>query len=497
MVKLLAAHTISIPRIILLFVLFIFLNFFEEKSFANGNSPNDNNVKNLIETFVDAVNSGSKENMENFIKTHYDQNVLKRAPLSMIAGLNMVFYYESCGMGYKLINFNTENENQINALLFNNFTERNINFQIPISSNTEINWFIKNSPTLSADESIIKKLSDDDIIERLNIILNLLEKDEEFSGAVLIGKDGNTVYKRAIGEANKSYSILNNIDTKFNIASVGKMFTGVAITQLVEQGKLSFEDTLNSYLGSDWLNPEVSKKIQIKHLLTHTSGLGDYFKDAYTQSKVPVFRELSDYKSLITDDVLEFEPGSKFSYSNTGMLLLGAVIENITKLNYFDYLKKNIFAPSGMLNSGGFFKDRPVKNRATGYSKIYEEGKINWDNHQFTRIMRGSASGGVYSTVGDLYKFDKAIRANKLLSEKNTELLYEGHPELNTSFHSYAFFINNNNAGRILNHKGDGRGMNCQFKMYLDSGYTFIVLSNYSAPSANIVANVFEQLVEY
>jgi hypothetical protein len=149
-----------------------------------------------------------------------------------------------------------------------------------------------------------------------------------------------------------------------------------------------------------------------------------------------------------------------------------------------------------MLNSGGFYKDRPVKNRATGYSKIYEGDSVTWDNHQFTRIMRGTASGGVYSTAEDLIKFDKAIRTNKLLSEKYTEFLYEGREELNASFHSYAFFLNSSKNGRVLSHKGDGRGMNCQFKMYLDSGYSVVVLSNYSAPSANIVANVIEQLFE-
>jgi CubicO group peptidase (beta-lactamase class C family) len=230
-------------------------------------------------------------------------------------------------------------------------------------------------------------------------------------------------------------------------------------------------------------------------LLTHTSGLGDYFKDAYMQCDIPFFRDLADYKLLIANDTLKFEPGTSFSYSNTGFILLGVIIESISKDSYFNYLRKNIFEPAGMENTDGFDKDYPVKNRATGYTKVYENGTVNWNNHQFTRIMRGSPSGGIYSTVEDMLKFNDAIRTNKLLSPEYSDLLLEGRPELNTSFHSYGFFVSEGAAGRIASHKGDGRGMNCQFKMYIDLDYTVVILSNYSAPAANIVANVIDQLI--
>ena len=111
--------------------------------------------------------------------------------------------------------------------------------------------------------------------------------------------------------------------------------------------------------------------------------------------------------------------------------------------------------------------------------------------------MRGSPSGGIYSTIEDLHKYDIALRSNKLLSPEYSKMLFEGRADLNASFHSIGFFVSEGVAGRIASHSGDGRGMNCQFKMYLDSGYTVIVLSNYSAPSANIVANVASQLIAH
>ena len=148
-----------------------------------------------------------------------------------------------------------------------------------------------------------------------------------------------------------------------------------------------------------------------------------------------------------------------------------------------------------MNNTGGFYKDRPVKNRATGYTKIYENTGVTFDNHQYTRVLRGSPSGGAYSTVEDLLKFDVALREHKLLSAENTALLFTGRPELNAGFHSYGFFIEEGDAGKIVSHSGDGRGVNAQVTMYLDKGYTFGVLSNYSRPSGKIIADIITALI--
>ncbi len=461
-------------------------------------AESDSVASTIVNDFLLASNSGKRDAMEEFILKHYDQNALRRIPLFAVVSLNMGFFYETGGMGYELLEILPVKPNLLTADFFNKLTQTTLKFTFPVSGTPiyKINRFIKAEQTASTtNEKQVKRLSEAELITRIEKCVNILDEDEEFSGGVLIAKNGTILLKKAIGEASKAYEIPNKSDTKYNMASVGKVFTGLAITQLAEQGKLSFDDPINKYVSAEWLDPDISEKIQIKHLLTHTSGLSDYFRDAYMQYKVPFFRGLEDYKSLVVDDTLLFEPGTRFLYSNTGMLLLGVVIENITNDNYFDYLKKNVFEPIGMVNTDGFDKDVPVKNRATGYTKVYENGAVTWNNHQFTRIMRGSPSGGIYSTIEDMLKFDDAIRTNKLLSPEYSDLLLEGRPELNTSFHSYGFFVSEGAAGRIASHKGDGRGMNCQFKMYIDSDYTVVILSNYSAPSANIVANVIDQLI--
>ncbi len=497
------SKTLIVKRSSIILTLCVVIFILSRSSFAQNMPKVDvkvpDSVANITVTnFLKALNSGEREAMQDFIKASYDQNVLKRVPVSLVVSLNMAFYYETGGLGYELQKLLPSKGNLISAELLNKLTESHVKLLIPVSNAPffKINWFIKTEPIHNVTGAKqFEKLSDDKIVDRVNTVLKKMGDDEEFSGAVLIAKNGSILLEKAVGEANKSYNIQNKIDTKFNIASVGKMFTSLAITQLVEKGKLSFDDPIGKYIPADWLKPEISNKIQIKHLLTHTSGLGDYFRDAYQQCAVPVFRTLADYKSLIANDTLSFEPVTKFSYSNTGFLLLGLVIEIITGEEYFDYLQKNIFEPAKMVNTGGFYKDRPIENRATGYSKIYENGKAAWDNHQFTRVMRGSPSGGVYSTIEDMLKFDIALRTDKLLSHKYSKLFFEGRPELNASFHSYGFFISKGNAGLVASHQGDGRGVNCQFKMFLDSGYTIVVLSNYSQPSANIVANVIDQLI--
>jgi CubicO group peptidase (beta-lactamase class C family) len=467
---------------------------------ASDKSIPDSVVHYMVNDFLIAINSGDREIMHDFIVSNYDQIVLKRIPFFAVVALNMGFYYETGGLGYELIKTLHSESGSINAELYNRLTKTTLKFNFPVSEAPlyKINRFITAESIISPSKEMhSEQLSDDEITTRIGNCLTKLIEDEEFSGAVMVSKNGRILVKKAFGKASKTYEVPNQIDTKFNIASVGKVFTGLAVAQLVEQEKLSFDDPISNYLSADWLNPEVSEKIQIKHLLTHTSGLGDYFRDAYKQNVIPYFKNLDDYKSLIVDDTLMFEPGTRFSYSNTGMLLLGVVIENVTNEEYFTYLKKKIFEPIGMFNTDGYSKDIPVKNRATGYTKTYEDGEVVWNNHQYTRIMRGSPSGGIYSTIEDLHKYDIALRSNKLLSPEYSKMLFEGRADLNASFHSIGFFVSEGVAGRIASHSGDGRGMNCQFKMYLDSGYTVIVLSNYSAPSANIVANVASQLIAH
>lgn len=211
----------------------------------------------------------------------------------------------------------------------------------------------------------LSRLTVEEVVTALKDHLQRVGGAGAFSGTVLLAKDGEVLLRSAHGLASKRFEAPNRIDTKFNLGSMNKMFTSVAIAQLAEQGKLSFSDPLSKYLSEDWL-PQVDKsKIRLEHLLTHTSGLGSYFNDVYMKSSRQMFREVDDYKVLVEGDTLAFEPGTRWQYSNTGMLILGAVIESASGQNYFEYIREHIYKPAGMVNSDSYDMDRPVVNLVT------------------------------------------------------------------------------------------------------------------------------------
>ena len=175
-----------------------------------------------------------------------------------------------------------------------------------------------------------KKLTNDQIAQELKALTNKLADADVFSGAVLLAKDGVPVFKAAYGMANKDFNVPNRIDTKFNLGSMNKMFTAVAVAQLVERGKLSFDDPLSKFLP-DFPDKASAEKIRIKHLLTHTAGLGGYFSRQWADSSRALYRTVDDMvKRAAADEKLLFEPGTRWQYSNTGMLVLGKVIEKVT-----------------------------------------------------------------------------------------------------------------------------------------------------------------------
>ncbi len=323
----------------------------------------------------------------------------------------------------------------------------------------------------------------------------LVDKDE-FSGVVLVARDGKSIYSGAFGMASKSFEVPNRVDTQFNLASVGKMFTAVAVLQLVQEGKLSLEDPASKYVPEEWLAPEYGSKIKIKHLLTHTSGYGTYFENLNKQSDVVFFRDLGDYKKLIRSEVPSFEPGTKWNYSNTGMVLLGIIVEKVSGEEYFEYLNKHIFWPAGMTKTVALDKDSAIPGRSTGYAKVKVGDTTIFRENTVSRVLKGNPSGGIYSTADDLLRFDQALRSHKLLSAELTETALSAKPELNSPGYGYGFFVSNDKElGRLAGHGGDGTGINCQFKMYLDKGYTVAVLANYGAPSANAVEKMIQGMI--
>ena len=321
-------------------------------------------------------------------------------------------------------------------------------------------------------------LADDEIARRLEQYVKHLSEAGAFSGTVLLARNGQVLMQAAEGMANRDFAAPVNLDTKFNLGSMNKMFTAVAIAQLVEQGKVAFEQPIGRYLDSSWVSPQISGRVTVHHLLTHTSGLGSYFNPEFVRSSRLLFRDVDDFRALVHGDTLAFEPGTAWQYSNTGYLLLGVIIERASGESYFSYIRKHITGPAGMTSTDCYELDRVNPNLAVGYERYWEGDRLRYRNNIFDHVVRGGPAGGGYSTVGDLLRFDAALRASKLVSKTSLDRLWRAYPEMKSPDYGYGFMVLQTPAGRMVGHSGGFTGISAQLAMYLDSGYTLAVLSN-------------------
>jgi D-alanyl-D-alanine carboxypeptidase len=293
--------------------------------------------------------------------------------------------------------------------------------------------------------------------------LNDQVSGDKFSGVVLVAKDDQPIFARPYGLANKESKVANNLDTKFNLGSINKIFTRVAIGQLVQQGKISFDDKLGKYLP-DYPNKEAAEKVTIRHLVTMKSGIGDFFGEKFINTSKDKFRKNSDFIPLFADKPLAFEPGTKDQYSNGGYILLGAIIEKVTGMSYYDYVRENIFKVAGMINTESFEQDQMPTNTARGYTK--RRATTDWISNVDFQPFRGSSAGGGYSNAADLLKYSIALK-NKTLTIPDDD----GKPRKDGG----------------LGIAGGSDGVNALLLINPLTGYTIIVLSNYDPPSAEKV----------
>jgi CubicO group peptidase (beta-lactamase class C family) len=343
-------------------------------------------------------------------------------------------------------------------------------------------------------KGLVNALEVEKIVKNTTAYLESLSAQDKFSGVVLIAKDGVPILKRAYGLANRSFNAPNRIDTKFNLGSMNKMFTGVAILQLVEQGKLALDDMIIKHLP-DYPNKEIASKITIHQLLTHTSGMGLYWTDEYMKTSKDRLRDIEDYLPLFVDQPLQFNPGSKFSYSNSGYLVLGLIIEKVTGQSYFDYVMENIYKPAGMINTDAYELDYVVPNLAVGYTQIgARKGAIK--NNLFMHVVKGGPAGGGYSTVEDLLNFGNALLHNELLSPEYTELTIKGKVKRSENvMYAYGIEDRGENNHRIIGHGGRFPGISSKLEIYKDLGYTVIVMSNFDRGSVEVEQFIKEQLI--
>jgi CubicO group peptidase (beta-lactamase class C family) len=255
---------------------------------------------------------------------------------------------------------------------------------------------------------------------KIQEVLTLANKYRQFNGAALVAENGKVVYKGGLGLANMEWNIPNTPDTKFRLGSITKQFTAMLTLELVEQGKIKLDGRISDYLPD--YRKDIGEKVTVHHLLTHTSGIPSYTSQPgffANVSRNPY--KVGDFVKQYASGNLEFEPGSKFSYNNSGYFLLGAIIERVTGKTYAQALKEMILDKVGMKDTGYDLHDPLLPKRASGYAKT----STGYVNAAYLDMSIPYAAGSMYSTVEDLYLWDQALYTDKLLTQASKDLMYK------------------------------------------------------------------------
>jgi CubicO group peptidase (beta-lactamase class C family) len=336
-----------------------------------------------------------------------------------------------------------------------------------------------------AGELAIPHLSESELVTSLRKRIDELVAVDLFSGAVLVAKDGKTVFAQEYGIADREKKTPNTLKTRFRLGSMNKMFTAVATLQLAQNGKLDLKAPFGNYL-TDYPNKDVASKVTIEQMLTHTGGTGDIFGPEFDKNRLEL-KTLQDYVKLYGNRGPQFEPGSRWQYSNYGFLLLGVIVEKVSGQNYYDYVRDHIFKPAGMTATASEPEDQVVVDRSMGYMRS-DSG--DWQPNTDTLPYRGTSAGGGYSTVEDLLKFATALQTNKLLKPEYTEMLTTGKVETpNGGKYAYGFQDATVNGTRCFGHGGGAPGMNGELKICPGPGYVVAVLANLDPSAATRVAD--------
>lgn len=306
-----------------------------------------------------------------------------------------------------------------------------------------------------------------DAAAKLDEYMNAAARERIFSGSVLVAQDGRILLSKGYGMANIELEVKNTSQTRFRLGSITKQFTAAAILLLQEQGKLSVSDSVCKFIADC---PAAWQPVTVHHLLNHTGGVPNFTSFPEYTKTMMIASPIESTVARFKDRPLSFAPGEKFNYSNSGYVLLGAIIEKTSGQSYADFLRMRIFEPLKMSNTGYDRHDLIIKWRATGYSN---QGGA-WTNASYLDMTIPHAAGALYSTVEDLYLWDQALYTDKLLTAKSREAMFT--PGLNQ--YGYGFGILKQFARTMISHGGGINGFSTYIARYTEGKATIIVLSN-------------------
>ncbi|MDC0673482.1 serine hydrolase domain-containing protein [Nannocystis radixulma] len=453
-----------------------------------------------LTAWLRAFNTGQRDVVRRFVAERFESPPDRPLPLDDITERELQLYRTT--RGFEVRKIVASSSAMISALVQANWTGIWMKIDIYISAEPP-EYKVAKAPfkivgigrsTADAPTELLPRqpLTLAEIAARTDTLLAKLVEADAFSGTVTLARDGQPFYRHASGLASRSWNMPNRHDTRFNLASITKMFTTVAIAQLVEQGKLAYDDTVGEILP-DYPNEQVARTVTVHHLLSHTSGI---IGARALIEKAPGSRSARTIAEMLTPFVAEplsFPPGEKFDYSNAGYVLLGAILERASGLTYYEYMRERVFGPAGMKDTDFYALDTDPPNLAEGFVDGPNGSRLN---NIFDLGVIGSPAGGAYATGEDMARFHRALVQHKLVSAQSLATLWTGVMPRGAAMYGYGAEIEHYNGTRLVSHGGGWKGITNHFEMYPELGYTVVILSNFDDDPRAIASKLREWLTQ-
>ena len=415
-----------------------------------------------LASYLEAFNSGNSARLEQFRQRYgYDREVADVLELREFTG------------GFDLVRIESETANSLVARV--RWRDGEMREELRTLS---LGRGPTPSVTIVGERQPVPRMDQAGALAGFEARVRELAAADRFAGTLLVARHGRVLFQHAYGEADRARHMPMTLDTRIRYGSAGKMFTAVAVLQLVAEGRVRLDGHVGDYLP-DYPNRAIATQVTISQLLMHRGGAGDVETiDVDWTGDHSRFRTLADYIAAYGDRAPAFEPGTRTEYSNYGFILLGRIIEAVTGRDYYAVVEDKIFRPAGMTRSGYAPENEAVPDRAIPYTR--RDGR--WVDVLPRYPWRGLPAGGGYTTVGDLFRFATALQAGRLLP---LDLLRQATaPQNGEAPFGYGFISVDEGRERRWGHGGDFPGSNAWFFVYPENGWVTIALSNLDPPAA-------------
>ncbi|MVT06709.1 serine hydrolase domain-containing protein [Chitinophaga tropicalis] len=431
-------------------------------------------AEKVFYAWLSAINSGSAQQLEAYKAAYHKKWAVQ----------TMLDSWERTG-GYRVVRVEKSEPLNFTVLIEEKESDALHRENVAVdTSGNDINVKMTIEDISRPSDLAIHRLSQSEAIQSLIRRTDTLTRAGRFSGAVLVASGNKVLLNRAWGEMDKEKHVLNTIHTQFRNGSMNKMFTAIAILQLVEKGKVALDSTVGDYI-KDYPNKDIAR-VTVRRLLNHTGGTGDIFGPEFDANRTSL-RDNSDYVKLYGSRGPDQSKG--FSYSNYGFVLLGEIVSRVSHMSYYSYIDKYIFKPANMNSTGELPENVHLPMRAPGYMRV----KGAWVRNDETLPYRGMAAGGGYSTVDDMLRFVNALQAGKLISKTMLDLAIKPYFHDAPSGYGYGLGFELYGDKQLISfgHEGGADGMNGELRVFPKMNRVIVVLSNLDPPAAHRLVDYY------